>query len=454
MIKRMRRQFIAIAMGSMGLVLAILITVLNVANYIQIGKQADQRLDLLADNHGVFPDHMMIRMEDRRGMWEDGANPATGNLEDGKAPSTGNPEDGMAPGSGKEFSDKKSLFHQWFTEDLGAETPFDTRYFTVTVDGEGNVIASNLDYIASVTQEEAEAYVAKVRKEGSSRGYESTYRYVVSNQSDGIMYLFVDCTKDLQSFRNFLLASISICVLSLLVVFILIYIFSKWVVKPMAESYEKQKRFITDASHEIKTPLTIIDANCEVLEMMEGENEWTQSIRKQMKRLASLTEKLVMLSRMDEEGAKLEMNDFNLTEALSDTIQTFESVAEAKGRILEVELEENVSYHGNEGMIRQMCSLLVDNALKYTPEGGKISITLKSNGRNRLLYFINDAEDLTIGNYDVLFERFYRRDASRSSQTGGHGIGLSVVASIVAAHKGKIRARSEDGKKMEFKVVL
>ena len=254
--------------------------------------------------------------------------------------------------------------------------------------------------------------------------------------------------------KNYAFASIGISLIGLFIVFLLVCFFSKAVTKPMAESYEKQKRFITDASHEIKTPLTIIDANTEILEMTHGENEWTESIRKQIGRLTSLTEKLVFLSRMDEENSKLEMEVFNISDAITDTAMPFKAVAAAKGKTLEINVLSDISYCGNETTIRQIVSLLLDNAVKYSSENSLIKVDFCVSGKSKVLTVWNSVDKIEQGKLDYLFERFYRIDKSRNSKTGGFGIGLSVVQAIVTAHKGKISAKSEDGKSITFVITL
>lgn len=269
----------------------------------------------------------------------------------------------------------------------------------------------------------------------------------------------------------------------------MIYFFSGKILKPVSESYEKQKRFITDASHEIKTPLTIIDANTEVIEMMEGENEWTNSTRKQVARLTSLTEKLVFLSRMDEEATKLEMLEFSLSDAILDTAEPFKAIARTKGKKLTIDVIDGILYTGDEKTIRQLVSILLDNAMKYSGcssvsfEKGNINkknlnktsqtqndcvtttgdtapeieLTMRPSGKTRIITVWNTVDEnanIKKGRQDMLFERFYRTDTSHNSKTGGFGIGLSAAYAIVKAHKGKITAESKDGRSIKFTIVL
>lgn len=468
MIKTLRKKFIAIAMLSTALVLFIIIGAINIANYINTNANLDARLELIAYNGGTFPD-----------MNDDGSAPAVSDISS-EAPDSSTtdmapapdgstvpndstvsdgsaaPDDSMvppAPDSGSHFND------QYGRHGIDKETPFETRYFSVLLYENGNVSTIDTGKIASVSTSEAGDYATSLYGKGKTKGFIDQYKYLSvsttnTNGDNMILYVFINCSKELMTIRTYALASIGISIIGLLVVFVLVCFFSKTVTKPMAESYEKQKRFITDASHEIKTPLTIIDANTEVLEMMEGENEWTVSIRKQIARLTALTEKLVFLSRMDEDSTRLEMLEFNISDAILDTAMPFETVAESKGKTLDISVAPDINYTGSETNIRQMVSLLLDNAIKYSSENGSIRLNFSTNGKLKILSVWNTVDEIETGKLDYLFERFYRIDKSRNSKTGGFGIGLSVVQAIVQAHNGKVSAKSEDGKSIEFTISL
>jgi signal transduction histidine kinase len=450
MIKTLQKRFIAIAMLAIFMVLFLIIGSINVINYIDTTRSLDVRLSVLADNGGSFPSDFLRRADDRV------QSPDTVPDNAGELPGSGNssaPDDtsgSLSKRSGL-FSSKGDSFRG-----MSEESAFDTRYFTVTLDASGALVASSTEHIAAISSEDAVLYAQNLFSKNKRSGYLSSYRYTATEpDSDGtVMYIFLDCQRDIDTFQFFLFASVSISVIGLLLFFLLVLFLSRLIVRPVAESYEKQKHFITDASHEIKTPLTIIDANTEVIEMENGESEWTLSIRNQIRRLTDLTNKLVFLSRMDEENTRLTMLDFSLSDAVEETAKTFEAVAAASHKQFSCEIASGVTYTGDETTIRQLVSLLLDNAMKYTPEDGSIRVSLTVSGKNKKITVWNTAESIAPGRHDELFERFYRADSSRNRATGGHGIGLSVAKSIVTAHKGKITAKSEDGHSMRFTVTL
>ena len=226
------------------------------------------------------------------------------------------------------------------------------------------------------------------------------------------------------------------------------------IVKPFSDNYEKQKRFITDAGHELKTPLTIIDADAEILEMDFGENEWLQDIQAQTSRLADLTNALVMLSRMEEgvsTGTKIE---FPLSDIVDEVCHTFQAPAQVQQINLDSKIEPLISMNGDENAIRGLITILLDNAVKYTNENGTISLTLEKKKNRIYLSVFNTTESISKEQISHVFDRFYRTDASRNSQTGGYGLGLSIAAATVESHHGKISAETKDEKSLKITVVF
>lgn len=419
MIRDLRKKFILVAMLSTMLVLTAIMGVVNFSNYREMLDRADEMTALLEQNDGKFPEE----------------------------PSWHEQDDTETPPAKPENDEKdKSRF--------SVETPFETRYFTVTVDENGEVTDCDLDRIAAVDEETAEEYTQTAQQKNKTTGFQGIYRYRVTETEDGAKYVFLDCRREISNFRTVLVTTISVSLLGLAAVFVLVVIFSRMVFRPVEESIQKQKRFITDASHELKTPLTIIDANIEVVEMESGESQWTKSTRKQIQRLSGLVQQLVTLSRLDEEKGLEEKCEFNLSEAVSECVQPYESLAQTREKNLTLNIEEDITYTGDERSIRQLAGILMDNAVKYSSENGNITLTLKKKGKKIFLEVYNDADDLPQGKLDVLFERFYRLDSSRNSGTGGSGIGLSMAKAIVQAHKGKITAENKNGRGLTITVIL
>lgn len=540
MLKKLRRKFIAIAMLSVSIVLIAIVGTINIANYMSTNEALDARLKLIAGNGGTFPDLLERGSRGEEGNKADSidgennkkndeeTNSDTENTNAGTEKTNANTENTNSdtdntnaneentntntsgntadestnkgtstrkePPSGRTDVQPPEDMNQADLKDdnlkendlkrhgISPESQFDTRYFTVTINSKGEVENIDTSKIASVSSENAAEYAKKLWKSGKKgdgkSGFADNCKYLTVDEDGATMYIFLSCQRELSTIKTYILASAGISIFGLLVVFVMIYFFSGKILKPVSESYEKQKRFITDASHEIKTPLTIIDANTEVIEMMEGENEWTSSTRKQIARLTSLTEKLVFLSRMDEEATKLEMLEFSLSDAILDTAEPFKAVARTKGKKLTIDVIDGILYTGDEKTIRQLVSILLDNAIKYSgcssvscekttqtqnncvtagDMASEIELTMRPSGKNRIITVWNTVDDtanIKKGRQDMLFERFYRTDASRNSKTGGFGIGLSAAYAIVKAHKGKITAESKDGRSIKFTIVL
>ena len=509
MFKRLRVRFIALSMASLLLVLGVILGAANYLSYRHVVQNADEILDILAANGGTFPKPEGFGNEENNvapvfpmepgqpGVWSEGETQPEPPSEAEAQPSAGtvNPQPGILqpnpPTDGETLPwetpevvwqsapDEDALSNvlrqldaeeeddaddddseETAIRDRNAvrrqEMPYESRFFTVTVNDAGDVLSVDTGKIAAVDMADAVEYAQEALESGKERGFIDDYRWRKADTEDGALLLFLDCGRNLDTFRSFLLTSLAVSALGLLAVFLLILAFSGRVVRPVAESYEKQKRFITDAGHEIKTPLAIIEADADVLEMeLDGESEWLSDIRLQTRRLTDLTNDLVYLSRMEERADGAPFVDFPLSDIVDETAQSFHSRAMQKRQTFTGEIERNLTLHGDEKAIRQLVSILLDNAVKYAPEDGVIRLKLARQGKNAALSVWNTtATPIPRESLDKLFDRFYRTDPSRSSETGGHGIGLSIAKAVVGAHRGKITAETDDGQSLRITALL
>ncbi len=474
--KRLRIKFIGVAMLAVTIVLACMIGAINGINYYNVCASADARLALLAQNNGAFPEGMGLDSASLRQADEgspsansapdapkqeegalknsDGSSAGSaGAVDAGGAGAVDAGDAGGAGSSGGSQSAEKGRFGLDSGHGMSAETPFESRYFTVTLTSDGSLVAEDVNQIASVTADQALEYAQGVMKGGGHSGFAQQYRFATSSLENGqTMYLFLDCSRDLGNFQSFLTASILISIVGWLLVLILVVLLSRIVIRPIVESYAKQKAFVTDASHEIKTPLAVISAANEVQEMENGETEWSRSISEQVQRLSTLTERLVMLARMDE-GKGYDLQPVNLTEVVRSAAEPFEAVAQQRGKVLVQQLDADVECKGDSAAISQVVELLLDNAMRYSSEGSQVCVRVYQHGRKAELSVSNQVDQMPKGNLDKLFERFYRDDSSRSSKTGGTGVGLSVVRSIAEAHGGSAHANAQ-GNVITFTVRL
>ena len=412
----LRRRFVAGAMAAVALVLVVIIAGMNVVNYVSLTQQADVRLAYIAQCGGRVPY-------------------VSGDT------------------SKKPTAEAKKKLHEY---GLTYEMLFELRYFTAEFADDGSLASLDTERIVSVDEDEARALASSVIESGRTEGFSGTYRFAVSDAGDrsGLRrVIFLDCRHDLGKFTSYLVASAGAGVAGLLVMLLLVVAFSRVILRPVVESYEKQRRFITDASHEIKTPLAIIDAANEVLQIEQGPSEWADSIHEQVERLSGLTGHLVQLSRMDEGADRLTIGPLDLAQLVREASEPFHLLAEGRGKSLALHLPAHLEVQGDAAALSQAIGLLLDNAVRYAREGASIEISLEARGHGARLDVSNPVEQMLQGNIDLLFERFYRPDTSRSSETGGSGIGLSIVRAIAEAHGGAANV-SASGDIITFTIIL
>ncbi|MBQ8171431.1 MAG: HAMP domain-containing histidine kinase [Oscillospiraceae bacterium] len=400
MIRSLQVRFVIVALISMLAVLTLIIAGINIVNYNSTIGSADKILTLLSEHRGRFPKD--------------------------------EPHFGGA-----------------FSPEMSAELPYETRYFSVMLKNSGSIIQVETGNIASIDTSDAIDLARSVLDAQNERGFAQNYRYLVTSHKGTSHIIFLDCASRFQAFYSFLITSCIISIAGFILVGILITVTSARILRPIAESYEKQKRFITDAGHEIKTPLTIINADADVLEMDYGRNEWLDDIKTQAKRLTELTNDLVYLARMEEADNSIRMIEFPLSDVVREAVGSFNAPAQTHGKQLSCEVQPMLTLRGDERSIQQLVSILMDNAIKYSDEGGKINVKLEKQGKNiRLTVSNTTAAKLSPDNIERMFDRFYRGDPSRSSEKNGYGIGLSIAKAIVNTHGGRISARISGRKEL------
>ncbi|MCR5676309.1 MAG: HAMP domain-containing histidine kinase [Lachnospiraceae bacterium] len=452
MVKTLRRKFVLISMGALALILLVLAGTLNLANVIRVQKNADDLLDILAENDGNFPGEGVFDPRGAMGAPKVPDKP-------GSAPGGDNPPGGR----GNARENRRQLFrdNELFGFTRTAETPFETRWFWARLDENGECIKTDTQHIAMIDEEQAQT-IAKVvwqtgsvqkdcRSSGEARGTYENYRFLGRSAEGEVLIVFLDRQAEYHGTRLLFAVSLIVCAAMLALMFLMVTLLSSRAVAPTVEAFEKQKRFISDASHELKTPLSVISADVDVLEMTGEKSEWTTSIRDQVARMNQLIRDMLTLSRMEDEKLRVVFADVDLSAVVNKAAEPFFVVAKAAGKTFEKDVAEGVHLQGDADALAQLVSILSDNAMKHSAAGGSIQIRLMKEARGSIrLETANICERLPEGNLEHLFDRFYRADASRSKKTGGFGIGLSVARAITESHGGRIRAERDGDQILRF----
>lgn len=328
--------------------------------------------------------------------------------------------------------------------------------FSAVYDSDGNLIESFTSWNSIYANESMEEYARAILNGSRDRGFIGDFRYSRTTSDSGTSVVLLDCRMGLQNFRNFLTSSVMLSLACLALVSIGAVIVSGRAVRPVAESYEKQKRFITDAGHEIKTPLAIINADADVLITELGDdNEWVNDIKTQTGRLSALTNNLIRLTRLEEAADNLKFTRVNLTKIVKEQVISFRSVVVADDKTLKCDAKDEVYTEGDTDSLRELVSILIDNAVKYSPEHGNIDIYCGNQDGTAVITVRNNTEEpLDEKQMDKLFDRFYRADPSRNSDKGGFGIGLAAARATAEAHGGSITVHKEGEDAVVFTVVI
>ena len=410
MIYSLRKKFILISALAVSGVFSLILAFIAITSIHQMNRTVDVLADVISQNGGIFP----------------------------------NFSEAEAPAAPKRFPGGPGL---------SPESQFSTRFFNVWVNEDGEITEINTDRISSVSRETAGEYAKKAAESRRERGWIENYRYKVNDTQTGKLVVFVNGEMNRSTTNRMLYSLFFVLLGSFVVILLLVIVISKRAVKPAAESYEKQRQFVTDANHELKTPLTLILSNVDIVESEIGKNEWLDDIRSEGERMGELIGQLVTLSRMDEDTTNLTLSEFDLSDMVTETVTEFEGLVAEREKSLWLADLPSVCYRGDRELLRRLLAILLDNAVKYCDPGGKIAVTLSSRGHYPVITVENDYDGVEALELGRLFDRFYRADKART-YTGSYGIGLSIAQSIAKHHRGEITAYKKDGEKIGFRVIL
>lgn len=408
MIDTLRKRMILICCTAVTVVFALIFGIIYIAGTHMVNSTMDMMADRISEGNGVF-----------RPFDQDNPKP---------------------PGMNQ--------FPDFFTE----ETPFSTRFFTVWITEDGEVSGINLESVFSVTETDAYEYAEKAIASETERGWQGNYRFKVFDSPRGTGIVFVDGSMNRSTTRTLLIIATAVLVSCLVAIFVAIVVVSKRAVRPIAQSYEKQRQFVTDANHELKTPLTLILTNLDIVEQELGHSEWLDDIRSEGMRMSRLVEQLTALSRLDEDAVPMDKTTFSLSEICQDTIAEFSPLLEGRGLTITAQIQPYVLFYGDEGAIRRLITILMDNAVKYCDPTGDIFLSLTAKRQTRLVVE-NSYSGIDGLELNRLFDRFYRADKARTAGSS-FGIGLSLARSITEKHDGTIKAYPASAGRIGFRVTL
>ena len=359
---------------------------------------------------------------------------------------------------GKEFNPK--LPEDDIRSDKGnEENPrrfMDATIYTVLLDGSNDILEIISHTPDGLVDSNIKEYALKIISDNEdSRTYiGNLYFNQVSYKYEKGNYITLIDNSDINNrLQNSLLTGTIIFVLAEIIILIISKVLVSWIIKPVERSFNKQKQFIADASHELKTPLSVIIACAETLEANPKEYKWIESIKDEANRMSKLVTSLLDLAKLEEENYKELYEELDLSKLVEKSILPFESLAYEKNIKLDYEIGENILFKCNSEEIKELLSILLDNAMKHISKKGSIHVTLKNDRNAIVLEVMNSGNPIPIGEEEKIFERFYRIDKARNRNENRYGLGLAIAKCIVINHNGKIRAFSNNGY-TTFKIIF
>ncbi len=422
MIRTLQRRFVLTAMIAVTALLLAVLGALNVFNAISNARQIQSLLDDLA-------------MRNSEPFFEE--LPPEAMAEAPEAGRADTPEGDIPPPS-PSFQDGRSRRRGFLSETPDENARMSALYFTVTLDSSCHVTQCDTSHISGITDDQAKEIALALDADRES-GTVGNYRYKIFSTPDGYYkVVFLDTSARRISVLRVALLSLLLGSVSWVLMLFFVIALSLRAIRPIAENMDRQRQFVTDAGHELKTPLAIILANLDAMELRTGENKYSRNIRSQATRLSDLVKNLLTLARVDEYSLLEHAESFDLSALCAEIFSTFREPAELRNISFETDLAEGLSFRGDRNQISQLCSILGDNAVKYCTDGGHIRVSLLPDGHKIRLTVANTVDQ--IPDLDRIFDRFYRSDSSRNQKTGGFGIGLSAARSIAQIHRADLRA--------------
>jgi len=447
MIRRLRMRMTLLVVAVLILVSVGIVLAIWYANERAIISQAERTLAVLAENSGSRPSALMGSFGTRMDFLRESEG------EEGQTdPDTTPPPRPSWEDDGRGFRRLGGLDG---LRDSAPETVANlSNYYTVTLTDEGAVESWNSDRSDLYTDDQVSEMARAAQAEGKESGRIGTQFYRFSETENQRMLIVLDARMEYLSASHTLQSTAIVAGSACLLLSLLAWLMIRRMVRPVEEAFIRQKQFVSDASHELKTPLAVISANAEVLEAEIGENEYLGYIRSEVSRTNTLVQHLLTLARMDQGRVKAEMKAFDLSRAVLDVALPMESTIYEAGKSLELDVPEGISCTGNEDMLKQLTVILLSNALKYSDEKGRIRLSLKEKGRQTELTVWNSGEPIPPEDQEKIFDRFWRGDASHNRESGGHGLGLAIARTIVEIHHGRIAVSSREGQGTAFTVTL
>ena len=431
MIKRLRRRMMLTVIAVLMLVSAGIVLAIYLSNEQNIAAEAEAALSVLAENGGD------PSAEDR---------PALPEEREGKRSARGGKNQWDGRGLPPEIRSGREAALEGLSD-----------YYIILLAEDGSVASWTSERADLYSDEQIAALADSILEDGQAGGRIGTQFYRKTEDDGQEKLIVLDARMEFLSAANMLRPTILIAATACVLLSLLAWWLIRRMVAPVEEAFTRQKQFVSDASHELKTPLAVISANAEVLEQEIGQNEYLGYIRSEVRRTDSLVRNLLTLARLDRGETGAEMKSFDLSRALLDVTLPFESTVFEAGKTLETEIPEDIDCRGNEEMIKQLTVILLSNALKYSDEGGRIRISLAAKGKQREIRVFNTGAVIAPGDQEHIFDRFWRADPAPgrdTGETGGHGLGLAIARSIVDTHEGKITVESREGEGTAFTVTL